>query len=45
MSSARDYFFVRANGHTVHNDPARPECFVADEPPAFPRTDFDHVQY
>jgi hypothetical protein len=45
MSSARNYFFVRANGQTVHNDPARPGCFVADEPPAFPRTDFDHVQY
>jgi hypothetical protein len=45
MPAATAYYFVRANGHTAHNDPAKPDCFVPGEPPAFPQTRFDYVQY
>jgi hypothetical protein len=45
MPSATDYYFVRANGHTAHNDPTKPDCYVPGEPPAFPQTRFDYVQY
>ena len=45
MPTAREYYFLRANGHTVHNDPARPDCFVAGEPPELPKDAYDHAGY
>lgn len=45
MPSAADYYFVRANGHTAHNDPRKPDCHVPGEPPDFPQTAFSYVDY
>ena len=40
-----EYYFVRVNGRTAHNNPARPACYVAGEPPAFPQTKYDYAEY
>ena len=45
MGSERHYYFVRANGHTWHNDPDRVGCYVRHEPPRFPETFFSYVDY
>lgn len=45
MSSVSDYYFIRANGHTAHNDPRKPDCYVPGEPPTFPAATFDYVPY
>ena len=45
MPPASEYYFIRANGRTAHNDPAKPDCHVPGEPPAFPQTSFNHVDY
>jgi len=44
-SAPADYYFVRVNGRTVHNNPNKPDCYVAGEPPTFPATAYDHVEY
>lgn len=44
-SAPAEYFFVRVNGRTVHNNPGKPDCYVEGEPPAFPETAFDSVDY
>lgn len=38
-------YFLRVNGQTVHNNPADQMCFVAGEPPTYPTTSFDYLQY
>jgi hypothetical protein len=43
MGSA--YHFVRVNGDTGHNDPAKPQCYVKDEPPRWPTRFFNYVDY
>src|SRR4051794_30282531 len=45
MASASDYYFVRVNGRTVHNDPARGDCYVEGEPPVYPATAYDYAGY
>ena len=45
MPPITDYYFIRANGHTKHNDPAKPDCHVPGEPPAYPDTTFNYVDY
>jgi hypothetical protein len=45
MDSLRDYYFVRVNGKTVHNNPNKPDCYARDEPPAYPQTAYNHVDY
>ena len=40
-----EYYFVRVNGRTVHNNPDKPDCFVRGEPPAYPETAYDYVEY
>lgn len=40
-----NYYFIRVNGETGHNDPSKPECFVAGEPPAFPDRFFNYAEY
>jgi hypothetical protein len=39
------YYFVRANGDTLHSDGRRPECFVAGEPVTAGKAYFSHVDY
>ncbi len=39
------YFFIRANGDTLHNNPARPECYIPGEPPTWPRTAFNYADF
>ena len=37
------YFFIRANGNTAHNNPAKPQCYVKGEPPHWPETFFNYA--
>jgi hypothetical protein len=37
--------FVRANGDTVHNDPDARDAFVSGEPPEWPATYFNYVDF
>jgi len=39
------YYFVRANGETLHNNPRRTEAFVAGEPPEYPQTYFNGLSF
>jgi hypothetical protein len=45
MNSNADYYFIRPNGDTAHNDPAKPDAFVAGEQPTFPATYFNQADY
>jgi hypothetical protein len=38
-----DYYFVRVNGHTGHNNPDDRAAYVRDEPPTYPKTYFNHA--
>jgi hypothetical protein len=45
MAVASDYYFVRVNGRTAHNDPAKVDCYVEGEPPVYPATAYDYAEY
>ena len=45
MASPTDYYFVRVNGRTAHNNPDKPGCYVEGEPPVFPASAYDYVEY
>ena len=45
MASPTDYYFVRVNGRTAHNDPSKPDCYMEGEPPVYPATAYDYVEY
>jgi hypothetical protein len=45
MSHSTDYYFVRVNGRTVHNNPKKPDCFQPGEPPAYPEVTYNYVHY
>jgi hypothetical protein len=38
-------YFVRLNGDTLHNDPSNPRLYVPGEPPLFPKTAYDALNY
>lgn len=40
-----EYYFVRANGNTLHADPERPRNYVPGEPSHGPKGYFNHVPY
>jgi hypothetical protein len=40
----QDYFFVRVNGDTAHNNPGKAQCYVRNEPPTWPETFFNYVE-
>ena len=40
-----EYYFVRVNGRTVHNNPNKPDCYVDREPPPYPQAAYDHAEY
>jgi hypothetical protein len=45
MSLPSEYYFVRVNGRTVHNNRNTPDCYVPGEPPEYPETAFDYAEY
>src|SRR5437773_748108 len=38
-----DYYFIRVNGDTGHNDPGKPNSYVPGEPPKWPKRFFSYV--
>ena len=38
-------YFVRVNGNTLHNDPGKPQYYVPGEPPKYPKTDFNAIDF
>jgi|SRR5437868_13306758 len=45
MSQPSEYYFVRANGRTVHNNPRKSDCYRPGEPPAYPEVAYNYVDY
>jgi hypothetical protein len=45
MPQPTEYYFVRVNGRTVHNNPAKVDCYVPGETPAFPQVAYNYVDY
>lgn len=40
-----DFYFIRANGNTAHNNPNWPGLYIPGEPPTFPDTYFNGLGY
>lgn len=40
-----DYYFIRANGNTAHNNPAAADCYMPGEQPRYPDTFFNGIGY
>lgn len=40
-----DYYFVRVNGETLHNNPDDPAYYVEGEPPVYPSRHFNYLEY
>ena len=43
--SMTNYYFVRVNGKTGHNNPGNALFYVPDEPPAYPKTRFNYLKF
>ena len=41
----KNYYFVRVNGDTAHNNPGKSSFYVPDEPPAYPKTRFNYLKF
>ena len=39
------YYFIRVNGESDHNNPNRRSWYVEGEPPKFPKTYFNYLDY
>ena len=40
-----NYYFVRPNGGTSHNDPSQPQCYVPGEPPTKPGGKVNYFEF
>src|SRR5687768_10691910 len=39
------HYFLRVNGKTRHNNPGVPGAYVPGEPPRFPKTRFNYLEF
>ena len=40
-----NYYFVRVNGDSAHNNPGSASFYVPDEPPTYPKTRFNYLKF